>query len=249
VDNSIYLPISILLSTLILSGTLFIVGAQLEGGLTDLSSAVSSVEFSVPAGTGSGNQGAIAAPDDSGAAPQDPTVDFEALASTGSVEGSEDAPVTIVEFSDFQCPFCSRFYTQTLLQLRTDYIDTGKVKLIYRDFPLSSLHPEAQPAAEASECAADQGKFWEFHDLLFENQAALSTVSYKKWAADLGLNTEDFNSCFDTGKHRADVQADFAAGSAAGVSGTPTFFINGQKVVGAQPYSVFQQIIDAELAQ
>ncbi|MAG18296.1 MAG: hypothetical protein CL944_02380 [Candidatus Diapherotrites archaeon] len=173
---------------------------------------------------------------------------MEALLDDDEFEGNADAPITIVEFSDFECPFCGRFYTDTLGQLREKYVETGKVKIIFRDFPLS-FHPEATPAAEASECAADQGKFWEFHDLIFENQTTMSAASYKQWAADLGLDTEQFNSCVDDGTHAAEVRADFAAGQAAGVSGTPTFFINGQKVVGAQPFSVFEQIIEAELAE
>jgi protein-disulfide isomerase len=166
-------------------------------------------------------------------------------------KGDENAPVTIVEFSDFQCPFCARFFSNTLSQIENDYISTGKVKLVYRDFPLS-FHPNAQPAAEAAECAREQGKFWEFHDKIFENQQALSASSYKQWASELGLDTAKFNSCVDSGKYRSEVQKDFADGSALGASGTPTFFIGksdglGQKIVGAQPYSVFQQAIEAYL--
>lgn len=168
------------------------------------------------------------------------------------VKGDPNAPVTIVEFSDFQCPFCSRWYEQTLPSLLENYIDEGKVKLVYRDFPLS-FHPEAGPAAEAAECAGEQGKFWAFHDLIFENQGLLSNAQYKTWAADLGLNTGQFDDCLDTGKYSAEVQADFAAGSAAGVSGTPTFFLGasdgtGQKIVGAQPLAAFTGPIDALLA-
>ncbi len=162
------------------------------------------------------------------------------------VKGSASAPVTIIEFSDFQCPYCGRFFTDTLPQIEQNYIDTGKAKLIYRDFPLS-FHPNAEPAAEAADCAGEQGKFWEMHDKLFGNQASLSDANYRQWAADLGLDTTQFNSCLDSKKYASEIQNDIQDGQAAGVSGTPTFFINGNKVVGAQPYSVFEQAIDAAL--
>ena len=162
------------------------------------------------------------------------------------VMGSEDAPVTIVEFSDFQCPFCARFFSQTLPLIEKDYIDSGKVKLVYRDFPLS-FHQNAQKAAEASECADEQGKFWEYHDKMFENQNALDTTSLKKYAEDLGLDTAEFNDCLDSGQMASKVQNDVNDGQKYGVTGTPTFFINGIKVVGAQPYSAFHEVINQEL--
>ena len=164
------------------------------------------------------------------------------------MKGNANAPVTIVEFSDFECPFCARFYSQTMKQLETEYIDTGKVKLIYRDFPLG-FHQNAQKAAEAGECADDQGKFWEMHDKIFENQPSLSVSSLKQWAGQIGLDTGEFNSCLDSGKHAGEVQDDFKEGASYGVSGTPSFFINGIQLVGAQPFSAFQQIIDSELAK
>jgi protein-disulfide isomerase len=165
-----------------------------------------------------------------------------------AILGNENAPVTIIEFSDFQCPYCERFVTQTMPQIKSEYIDTGKVKLFFRDFPLS-FHPNAKPAAIASECANEQGKFWEMHDKLFANQDSLSTENYKAWAKELGLNENQFNTCIDSQKYASQVQKDFDDGVAAGVSGTPTFFVNGQKLVGAQPFSVFKQVIDAELAK
>ena len=164
------------------------------------------------------------------------------------MKGNADAPVTIVEFSDFECPFCARFHSQTLKQLESEYIDTGKVKLIYRDFPLS-FHQNAQKAAEAAECADDQGKFWEMHDAIFENQQSLSLSSLKQWAVQIGLDTGEFNSCLDSGKHAGEVQNDFQEGASYGVTGTPGFFINGIPLVGAQPFSSFKQIIDSELSK
>ncbi len=240
--SAIYLPISIIVSVLILSATIFIVSSDLSKQVSGLSAAVGKINVSAPAGNTGG--AAIAAPEQQ--APQEP-IDMAKLVDDDPVEGSADAPVTIVEFSDFQCPFCEKFYSDTLGQVRKDYIDTGKVKLVYRDFPLS-FHPEAEKAAEAAECADDQGKFWEMHDKIFENQETMGVASYKQWAPTLGLNSATFNKCLDSGEKAAEVQADFSAGQSAGVSGTPTFFINGTAVVGAQPYSVFKQAIDAALA-
>ncbi|MFH1587183.1 MAG: DsbA family protein [Candidatus Diapherotrites archaeon] len=175
-----------------------------------------------------------------------PAQKIEVSVDDDPVKGSEDAPVTIIEFSDFECPFCARFYSQTLSQIEKNYIDTGKVKLVYRDFPLS-FHQEAQPAAEAAECADEQGKFWEMHDKIFENQQAISDSSYKQWAAELGLDTGQFNECLDSGKYASEVQKDVADGQAYGVSGTPAFFINGTKLIGAQPYSKFEEAIENAL--
>jgi len=164
-----------------------------------------------------------------------------------AVKGEEDAPVTIVEFSDYECPYCGRFYSQTRDQIISEYVDTGKVKMVFRDFPLS-FHQNAQKAAEAAECAGEQGKYWEMHDALYSNQQSLDVASIKGYAADLGLNTGDFESCLDNGDMAAEVQKDFTEGQGYGVRGTPAFFINGKLVSGAQPFSVFQQAIDAELA-
>lgn len=164
------------------------------------------------------------------------------------MKGDVNAPVTIVEFSDFECPFCARFYSQTLGQIESEYIDTGKVKLIFRDFPLS-FHQNAQKAAEAAECADDQGKFWEMHDAIFENQQSLSLSSLKQWAGQIGLDTVEFNSCLDSGKHAEEVQNDFKEGASYGISGTPGFFINGIPLIGAQPFSAFKEIIESELSK
>jgi protein-disulfide isomerase len=162
--------------------------------------------------------------------------------------GDAKAPVTIIEFSDFECPFCGRYVTQTYPQIKKDYVDTGKVRIVFRDYPLP-FHSNAQKAAEAAECADDQGKFWEMHSKLFSNQQALSVANLKKYAGELALDQTKFDECLDSGKHAAEVQQDLADGSAAGVSGTPSFFVNGMLLVGAQPYSEFKKLIDAELAK
>jgi protein-disulfide isomerase len=157
--------------------------------------------------------------------------------------GGSDATVEIVEFSDFQCPFCART-VPTVKQILDEY--GNQVKIVYKDFPLS-FHQNAQKAAEVAECADDQGSFWEYHDVLFANQASLDTTSLKKYAQDLGLDTGQFNECLDSGKHTQEVLEDFNEGRSLGISGTPTFFINGRKLVGAQPFSAFKAIIDQEL--
>lgn len=167
--------------------------------------------------------------------------------SKAHIEGSASAKVTIIEYSDFQCPYCGSFVAQTLPQITTDYINTGKVRLVFRQFPLS-FHQYAEKAAEASECAGDQNKFWEMHSKLFANQQALDDVSLKKYATDLGLDATKFNSCLDSGTKKSLVQAEEQEGTGLGVSGTPSFFINGQAVVGALPYSEFKTAIDQALA-
>lgn len=163
-----------------------------------------------------------------------------------AVKGQKNAPVTIIEFSDFQCPYCQRFFIETMPQIESDYISTGKVKFIYRDFPLQG-HQYAQKAAEASECADEQGKYWEYNSKIFENQDDLSLNALKKLASALNLDTRKFDECLDSGSMRAEVQKDLQDGARYGVTGTPGFFINGIPVKGAQPYAVFRQLIEQEL--
>jgi len=177
--------------------------------------------------------------------PEQP-VKIEVSADDDSVKGNKDAPITIIEFSDFQCPFCGKFFTDTLPELEEKYIKTGKAKLVYRDFPLE-FHPFAQKAAEASECAHEQDKYWEYHNKLFENQNALDINSLKQYAKDLSLNTAKFNDCLDSGKMSAEVQKDFADGRKYGVSGTPTFYVNGIQLVGAHPFETFDALIKQQL--
>jgi predicted DsbA family dithiol-disulfide isomerase len=168
----------------------------------------------------------------------------EVAAGDGPPRGPEDAPVTIVEFSDFQCPYCARV-NPTLDEVLKRYPD--QVRVVFRHFPLE-FHKEAPKAAEASRCASEQGKFWEYHDLLFANQKALGVDQLKQYAAQLGLDQADFDQCLDSGREAAAVQQDMADGRAAGVSGTPAFFINGRFVNGALPVEAFVEAIEAELA-
>jgi protein-disulfide isomerase len=159
----------------------------------------------------------------------------------------------VIEFSDYQCPFCQRFFANTLPALKRDYIDTGKVRYVFRDFPLDSIHPQARKAAEAAHCAGDQGKYWEMHDTLFKNQRALMVDNLKDLARGLGLKDDDFTSCLDQGKHAETVNGHFTAGSAIGITGTPSFFIGKTSadgtmeainIRGAQPIAAFRQAID-----
>jgi protein-disulfide isomerase len=158
--------------------------------------------------------------------------------------GPIDAPVTIVEFSDFECPYCSRL-AKTVKKVATDYSD--RVKLVFRQFPLHRIHPNAQKAAEAALCAADQGKFWEMHDLLFEDQKNLKIPDLKDKAASIGLQAEEFAQCLETSKHAEAVSRDLYDGVRAGVTGTPAMFINGRPLSGQVPYESLAKIVEEEL--
>lgn len=218
------LPGAILLGALIVSGTLLYTRGSFGGGKAQIGGA--------------------------GTAKQEKPVEVK-LGPNEHMLGNANAKVTIVEFSDFQCPFCRRFWSDALPQIKKEYVDTGKAKFVYKHYPLS-FHPGAKPAAEGSECANEQGKFWEFHDKVFSEQEkqGQGTIQFgkpelKKWAGQIGLNISQFNQCLDSGKYSKLVDDDFAYGSELGVSGTPTTFINGQRIVGAQPFTSFKAVIDS----
>lgn len=234
---------------IVLSGYSVSGGAGMRGAAMDDSAFNEKVEKGIEAYVekqrnaqgGSGGGQAAAAGE-----PVDVSIDDDAI------KGDKNAPVTIVEFSDYECPFCARFYKNTLPQIQSEYIDTGKVRLIFRDFPLS-FHRNARPASMAAECVREQGgddAYYAYHDAIFENQTAgLGAENLKKWAVEVGAEEGAFTECLESEKYGAEVDKDFADGQAAGVSGTPGFFINGRKVSGAQPFSVFKTIIDEELAK
>jgi protein-disulfide isomerase len=161
------------------------------------------------------------------------------------IRGAADAPVTVVEFSDFECPFCKQAHP-TIKQLLERY--PGKVRLAYRDFPLDSIHPQARRAAEAARCAHDQGKFWEYHDVLFSQSPQLAPEDLRRYAGQVGLDVTKFDSCLAAGVHKAAVQRDLDEGNRLGITGTPAFFINGRTLTGAQPLEAFTRLIDQELA-
>lgn len=175
--------------------------------------------------------------------------------------GPTDAPITIVEFSDFQCPYCTQWQEQTFQPLMAAYPD--KIHFVYRNYPLVQIHPNAFRGAEAALCANDQNAFWKYHDKLFSENAQMNNQTgatlpvdtYVQWAADIGLDATSFQTCLTTEKFKAQVQADLDYANSLptengepAVGGTPTFFINGQRVVGAYPLAYFQQVIDAQLA-
>ncbi len=182
-------------------------------------------------------------------APQNVDVKVE---TTDPVLGNPSAKLTVVEFADYQCPFCERFFTDTFSQIKKDYIDTGKVKFVFKN--LAFLGKESTDAANAAMCAKEQNKFWEYHDYLFthqqgENQGAFSPENLKKFAVAVGLNATQFNSCLDAQKYNAQVLADQAEASKNGFNSTPSTAVGSTGIIGAQPYAQFKAAIDAELAK
>lgn len=238
-NKELTLPMSVLLAAIILAGGLLGASALLANNLKSVLNGV-------------GRTNTITLPTN----PNQPSAVPAVAGGAVKVEMRKEAPtlgkgkVEIVEFSDFQCPFCQKFFNDAFKQIKAKYVDTGKAKLVFRHYPLS-FHQNAQKAGEAAECASRQGKFWQYHDVLFQKGQAdgkgLETENLKQYAQDLGLNTGKFNSCLDNGETTSVVSGDVTAGNNAGVSGTPTIFINGQKVVGAQPFSAFESIIEAAL--
>jgi len=160
--------------------------------------------------------------------------------------GPADAAITIIEFSDYQCPYCRKWDLEAWPQIQAAY--PGKIRLVYRDFPLYSIHPESESAAIAAWCAGDQNKYWEFHDLLFSDQLPFGQDSYIKYATQAKLNVDQFTQCITAQKFKDNVSNNYSYASNLGVSSTPTFFVNGIPMVGAQPFEAFKQLIDKELA-
>ncbi|MFQ5690794.1 MAG: DsbA family protein [Gemmatimonadota bacterium] len=173
--------------------------------------------------------------------PELPGMDIEGRPSRGPA----DAPVTIVEFTDYECPFCRRHFQQTYPKLLATYGD--EVKYVVRNLPLTNIHRQAEKAAEAAECAYDQGRFWEYHDRLFSRAPALGADSLARYAAELRLDESAFTRCLESGAKREAVLRDVRAAIRLGLTGTPTFFINGRRLVGAQPLPVFRSFIDEAL--
>lgn len=188
-----------------------------------------------------------------------PTPIVKISADDDPVIGDPNAPISIIEFSDFQCPFCARFHIQTLPSILEEYVDQGKVKLIFRDFPIQNIHPNALPASVAAECANEQGKFKVMHDKLFDNQkewSGLETANamslFSQYALEMELEQEVFDSCLTNGKYIEEIRNDLNDGRTYGVSGTPGFFIGNDQVgyvelKGAQPFESFKKVIDAQL--
>ena len=188
-----------------------------------------------------------------------PNVPLKISTDNDPVIGKLDAPITIIEFSDFQCPFCAKFHMQTLPTIMDEYINKGTVKLVFRDFPIQSIHPNAVPASIAAECANEQGKFEQMYHMLFEKQkewsnleTAYAITAFNQYASELQLNEEKFDSCIKNVKYIEEVQKDLNEGRTYGVTGTPGFFIGNEKIgfvelKGAQPFESFKKVIDSQL--
>lgn len=159
--------------------------------------------------------------------------------------GPEDAKVTVVEFTDYECPFCGRYFNETYRPLLEAY--EGRIRYVVRNFPITTIHANAQKAAEAAECAHAQGKFWRYHDILFRNQAALTVPDLKRYATEAGVDRKKFDQCLDEGAKAAVVNRDLEDGKRYGVRGTPTFFINGEFTAGAKSLDEFRALIDPKL--
>mgnify|MGYP001025523000 FL=1 len=188
-----------------------------------------------------------------------PSIPLEISADNDPIIGNPDAPITIIEFSDFQCPFCARFHIQTLPTIMEEYIEKGDVKLVFRDFPLQSIHPNAVPASVAAECSNEQGKFKEMHDILFEKQNEWSNLEtvyaielFNQYSEQINLEQEQFTSCLSSAKYVKEIQNDLNDGRTYGITGTPGFFIGNQEIgfvelKGAQPFESFKKVIDSQL--
>jgi protein-disulfide isomerase len=231
---SVYLiPLSIVIAGAMIAGAIVYTDRSIDSNQGARSESAPTAKPEPKAGTGS--------------AAESPDKRVSASADDDPVLGNPNAPVTIIEFSDFRCGFCRKFFTDTLPVIKAKYIDTGKAKLVFRDQPV--LGQQSQWAAEAAECANEQGKFWPFHDHLYQNPSPGSQRDdLKKVAEDLKLNIKRFNECFDSNKFGSEVQKDLLDGQNVGVTGTPSFVINGRFVVGAKPAEFFQKVIEEELA-
>jgi protein-disulfide isomerase len=173
--------------------------------------------------------------------------DIVALLAKGPSRGSESAPVTIVELADFQCIYCGKFWKETLPRIEESHIKTGQVRFVYRHFAI--LGEQSAAAAQAADCAGDQGKFWAYHDVLLASQGPLAFMeqNLKRYAKELRLDGVAFNQCLDSGKYAQKVEAETGVGTMLGLRGTPSFFINGRLLVGAHPYEIFRVLIQEEL--
>lgn len=225
------------LSFLVISLSIIFAGLIVGGAILYSDKAPSSVEK---------EQEEVAVPE---SAKPGPRLDYSKLTPVSEqdhVRGNFAAPITIIEFSDFQCPFCKRFHP-VAKRILEEYPD--QVRWVYRHFPLDSIHPYARAAAEASECAAEQGAFWEFADGLFENQDRLGDKLYQELAQNLGLNMDQFDQCVSSAKYKKKVQAQYQDGLRVGVTGTPNGFVNDQPLLGALPYEQLKSMIDKLLSQ
>ncbi len=232
-------------NTYVIAGAIVLAGIIIGGAVFLTSTPGTTLPPSGNNGNGGGGHG------------NDATVSMKALLESESAAtlGNEDAPVVLIEFSDYECPFCRQWSNQSKAQLEAEYIDTGKVLFVFKDFPLTRIHPFAVTAAHSARCAGEQGKYWEMHDAIFDlfGQNNFSQETVEQTAQDLELNVADFQACNESAKFLSNIQQNFDEGASNGITGTPGFLIgtpNGtaRLISGAQPYSVFKQAIDSLLA-
>jgi len=204
-------------------------------------------------------QGALGGRQAAGPPPPVVPESIELSVTDAYAKGGAGSRLVLVEFSDFQCPFCGRHAKQTLPQIEREYVDTGKLLYVMRNLPLEAIHPDAFRAAAAAECAGDQGKYWQMHEKLFTNQQALSAADLERYAKEAGVEPGAFKQCFDADAHGAKIRKDLTDAQAAGITGTPTFFLGFaegggkvkvvRRIQGAQPYPIFKTTIDGLLAE
>lgn len=180
------------------------------------------------------------------------TFTMEELMDDDAIMGDPNAPITMIEWADYQCPFCKKFYDETLPLIKEKYVDSGKINFVFRDYPLS-FHPDAHEAAEAAECAGEQGKYYEMHDMIYDNEMFYGertydwTEKFKQYAKTIGLDSSDFSKCLEDNQMEEEITKDLEDGANVGMTGTPGFIINGKLVMGAQPYEKFEEIIEKEI--
>ncbi len=243
-------PISSLLSKILKINIVYILGFLLLVASFLIGVLITKVSYL----EGNGGTAAVQPTDDTG--PVEITGPVDVSEGHLPVLGNKNAKVTIIEFSDFQCPFCKTLFDESLAQIKKDYVDTGKAKFAYRHYPLTSIHPNAQKTAEATECANEQGKFWEYHDQLFTYQADWETLTgealdakLSEYAVAVGIDGTQLLECVTSNKFADKVEEDISAGNEVGVDGTPATFINGIRISGAVPYEEFKAEIERALEE
>lgn len=246
---SFWLPFAVVLAGALIAGAVLFkdLPAGRQGQLVGRPGGTAALpeDVNVLGETAAPQGGGQATPTGGQAAPTDLKVNLENVPMLGEATAS----VTIVEFSDFQCPYCEQFFTLTLPQVKKEYVETGKVKYYFKNFPLVTLHKNAAKAAEAALCAEDQGKFWVYHDQLFAKQGEWAeqtspSALFKKYAGGLALGAAAFAQCLDSGNYAAEVMSNLNEGQTLGVTGTPSFVINGKLFVGAYPFAEIKRILD-----
>ena len=239
------LAASIIFASVVLSASLVFFGLQMGGGLLKDDVLADEIEAGIKAYI----QKAQDEYNEQAEAAKTPAVISEDFSDDDAVLGDVNAPVTIIEFSDYECPFCARFYSETLPQIKADYIDQGLVKLVYRDLPLPS-HSNAYPAALAAECVRDQlgdAAYFGMHDRIFGGSSQLNSEVLEGYAGELNVDMAEYNNCVESEKFKDEIYADRDAAHSVNLTGTPSFIINGVVITGAREYEMFKQIIDTEL--